>query len=272
MLTWFDPDRTGLTATNGIVRAHEMATVMATEELLALARKERDAILASAAEEALAIVDKAQRRAEDILSKAQEQAAHLMEDASTQFRGELERGHSEGQQLAATEWHQRHAELLAAQTGGQHAPERKLAELVALAAERVVHAEPREALFRRSLETVQSLLQRTGTVTLRVNDTDLDQARAAVAGWPSAAQRNGLVVEVQCDTALSPGSCFFESEIGTLDASLDIQLAGLRGALDRAVSQILDDSESDEYDPESSEDFTTDDHEYTEQHLEESHG
>lgn len=272
MLTWFDPDCTGLNATDGIVRAHEVATVMATEELLTLARKERDAILAAAAEEALMIVDKAQRRAENIVSEAQRQASHLMEDASTQFRGELERGHAEGQQLAATEWHQRHAELLAAQTGGRNAPERKLAELVALAAERVVHAEPREALFRRSLETVQSLLQRTGTVTLRVNDTDLGPARSAVASWPSASQRNGLVVEVQSDTALSPGSCFFESEIGTLDASLDIQLAGLRGALDRAVSLILDDPESDENYGEPSEDFAADDHEHTGQTLEESHG
>jgi type III secretion protein L len=119
------------------------------------------------------------------------------------------------------------------------APEQKLAEIVVMAVQRIIRVEPPDALWRRALQTVQELLQRRGTVTLRVCADDAAHARAAVAGWPTGEPSNGLSVEVRADPTLERGACIFESELGTLDASLDIQLAGMRSALARAALGAL---------------------------------
>lgn len=240
MLTWFTPGRAGVAAVNGIVRAHEVGTVMEVVDLLRQAREERDAILAEAGEEAIRIVDVARHDAEELAARSKQTAAQLVADAQRQALTEVERGYADGQAQAAEQWHGHHARLLAAQGEGMSAPEQKLAEIVVMAVQRIIHIEPREALWQRALQTVQELMQRSGTVSLRVSAGEADRARAAVASWPVASPLNGLTVEVRADPTLAPGSCVFESELGTLDASLDIQLAGIRSALARAVIGALE--------------------------------
>ena len=56
----------------------------------------------------------------------------------------------------------------------------------------------------------------------------------------SELEAQGLAVEVSVDPALSPGSCVFESEAGIIDASLQTQLDGLRGAMERAVRKMVE--------------------------------
>jgi len=235
MLTWFTPGRAGVAASNGIVRAHEVGTVMDIVELLRTARQERDAILAGAGEEAVKTIDDAQRTADDVIARARQEASELLADAQRQASAEVERGYADGHQKAVEQWHQHHAQLLRAQDKGMTAPEQKLAEIVVMAVQRIIHVEPPEALWQRAMQTVRELLQRRGMVTLRVCADDAARARAAVAGWPTGDPPNSLSVEVRADPTLERGACVFESELGTLDASLDIQLAGMRSALARAV-------------------------------------
>jgi type III secretion protein L len=239
MLTWFTPGHAGVASSNGIVRAREVGTVMDVVELLRTARHERDAILAAAGEEAVKTVDAAQRTADEVIAQARQEASQLLADAQRQALAEVERGYADGQKQAVEQWHQHHAQLLRAQDKVMSAPEQKLGEIVVMAVQRIIHVEPPDALWRRALQTVQELLQRRGTVTLRVAADDAAHARAAVAGWPTGEPSNGLSVEVRADPTLERGACVFESELGTLDASLDIQLAGMRSALARAVIGAL---------------------------------
>ena len=46
-------------------------------------------------------------------------------------------------------------------------------------------------------------------------------------------------VEVQADTRLRRGGCILESELGVVDASLDVQLEALSRALRSAFSRTL---------------------------------
>ena len=77
---------------------------------------------------------------------------------------------------------------------------------------------------------------------------DHEQARIGLGGLGGLAGQAeaGLTVELKVDPGLKPGSCIFESDLGVLDASLQVQLEGLRGAMERAVRRAL--AESDDID------------------------
>jgi type III secretion protein L len=244
MLIWCHPGGAGLLAERGILRSHEFGTALALEDILGQAREEARAMGLRAAEEALQAVDQAQRQAAQLLDQARSEADALRQQARQEAEDAAARGHAEGSRQAAIEWHARFAELQASHAASLVGMEDRLADIVALAVERIVCAEPREALFRRALQGVREALRDAGGARLRVHPQDAAAAHAAL-GAEGGVLADGLKVQVEPDASLAPGACVLESSIGRLDASLDVQLAGVRSALARATRMALADADAD---------------------------
>jgi type III secretion protein L len=238
MLIWSSPGGGQLLSERGIVRAHEFATVTQLDEILGEARDEAQAIRLRAEEDAERLVDQALQQAGQLILEARQQAAELREQAVRDADAERARGHEEGSHEAAAEWHERFAELQARHDTLLDGTEDRLAGIVALAVERIVRSESREAAFSRALQGVRDALREAGAARMLVHPDEADSAQAALAA-DAGLGGDGPRVQVQADAALLPGACIFESSLGRLDASLDVQLAGMRAALQRATRMAL---------------------------------
>ncbi|MDA8445692.1 type III secretion system stator protein SctL [Paracidovorax valerianellae] len=233
MLIWSHPNGAHLRTNDGIVRAHEIPTVTGVLGLLENVRTECAAIRQEALDEARNTAEAAERSAESLLQAARDAAQAMVEQAREEAAAEREQGHDHGEREAAARWHGRFAQLKATHEDAWHAMDTKLAGVVALAVERIVHSASREALFQRALLTVKDALRQAGTAVLRVHPDEAPAAHTAIAA--AAAGPNEPQVRIETDASLEPGTCIFESDMGRLDTSLHVQLAGVRSALERAT-------------------------------------
>jgi type III secretion system HrpE/YscL family protein len=238
MLIWSSPGGGQLLAERGIVRAHEFATVTELDEILGEARDEAQAIRLRAEEDAERLVDNALQQAGKLVLEARQEADALREQAELEAQAERTRGYEEGGAEAAADWYERFAELQARHDSLLDGNEDRLAGIVALAVERIVRSESREAAFSRALQGVREALREAGSAQMLVHPDEAAAAEAALAA-DRGADSEGPRVQVQADAALPPGACIFESPLGRLDASLDVQLAGMRAALQRATRMAL---------------------------------
>lgn len=232
-----------LACEHGILRASDAQAVLRTHEARAEAQErcaalERDAraraeaIVAQAQSQAAAIVEQARQQAQSQVQAGTQQALELVEQARASIEVSGREAREEAEREGARRWHERHEELAA--RGAQMLADinERLAGVVVTAVERVIAAESRSALFERALKTVHSLMRGATAMTLRLHPDDQPAAQEALA----AVQAQGPGVELLPDATLQSGTCLFESELGVLDASLSVQLEGLRLALTRAAA------------------------------------
>jgi type III secretion protein L len=241
MWTWFEAGSLELALADGLVRRAQVPSFeeasQVIDELRRHAHDGRAAALAAAANieaqarrAAEAVLQQARADAEQIVMQAGEQAQAMYAEAQTQGRVA---GDAEG----AQRWHERHQRLAVA-LDNDLAPRRaQIARVVATAVERIVRAEPAGSLFEKALRDVGELLREATAATLRVHPLDRAEAEAALRslqGMPDPGSR----VEIVADESLARGACLFESALGTLDASLEVQLAALAAALADAADPL----------------------------------
>jgi flagellar biosynthesis/type III secretory pathway protein FliH len=164
-------------------------------------------------------------RAEALLAAARDDAERIRTEAR-------ERGREAGRAELASE-------LLRATAAYEQAREHALAALEPqaisialqaakqlLAAEVTAHPEQIRAIVAPLL----ARLRRARSLVLRVHPDD----RGALEPWLEAARAKGNLpaqLSVETDAALTRGGCVLRSEIGTLDARVETQLAALARAL-----------------------------------------
>ncbi len=111
-----------------------------------------------------------------------------------------------------------------------------LAGIVADAIMLLAKGMDREAIIARSLEAMQPALRDVSWGRLLVHPTAVPAAEAALTTF----RRNtgiGRLVRVEADESLAEDGCVLESEFGRVDASLDTQLAVIRGAMGAAAAR-----------------------------------
>ncbi|ADX44454.1 type III secretion apparatus protein, HrpE/YscL family [Paracidovorax avenae ATCC 19860] len=233
MLIWSSPAGAGLHSPAGILRAAEFETATTAVAVLEGARTEGEHLLAQARQEAADLLEAARRQAQALRDQAAADAAALVDQARADARLLAEQAVADASEEAARRWHAEFAALQASHDAAMAGMEKRLAAVVAMAVERMVLAEPRQALLQRAILTLRDTLGDARTARLRVHPDDADAARAALSAIGS--DPDAPRVQVEADADLPPGSSIFDADIGRLDTSLHVQLAGLRGALERAV-------------------------------------
>jgi type III secretion protein L len=223
MVIWFRDGPCTVGFENGLIKAADFAQVTSLLEINATMQAKAEALLVQA-----------RAQAEQSLAEARAQADVLLAQARAEheqgFAKGFEKGHREGLQAWTTR-------ALADAAQGQRALDKqrdRLGSLVAMAVERVVEQEDKQALFQRALRSVGKLLQEVPLLTLRVHQSDRDSARRAVDAV-LAGVAGGAQIEVVADTRLASGSCLFESDHGVIDAGLQTQLAAIKRAAVKAA-------------------------------------
>ncbi|MFE8646288.1 FliH/SctL family protein [Sphingomonas sp. NCPPB 2930] len=226
MWIWLTLHDSRLGVPHGWLRAAEVERFVAVDEVMRLIDDEVTELRTRARDDADACLMDAQARAAQILEEAAGTARERVAAAEADARQRAEAA-------AMAAWHARRLEQTLAQAASMEAQQEALARLVTTAIERLVRSEPARGLFDKALVQVGELLQGAGAATLRVHPDDLGAAREAVSDAHGGSMPEARI-DVVADETLKPGACLFDSPQGSLDASLEVQLEALRGAIAQA--------------------------------------
>jgi type III secretion protein L len=196
---------------------------------LALQNKHAE-ILANAHAEAAAIV-----------AAAAGDAAALRQQSQREFDSAHERGFEAGRLEAAAQWYARTVELLAQRRELQMSLRNRIAGLVVSAVEKIVVSEEPAALFARAATAVERIIDGSSHLQIRVNPEAHDAAAQAFARAAAGWREHGRPVQitVTADRSLEPGACVCETDIGSIDASLAVQIDAVRSAVGTALRRAL---------------------------------
>jgi type III secretion protein L len=223
MVVWFRHGSCTVGVEDGVVRASDFAALTSLLVAADAVETERQAALDEAMAEAERWRDAMQQTIDKQLAAA----------AKAHKRGYAD-GLKSGREQAATDWAEAALRQAATTQATLVRQSDRIANIVALAVERVIEQEDRGALYLRAVRTVSKLMKDVPLLTLRVPQADHDNARQAV---DEVLSQVGSVVpiEIVVDATLLEGSCLFESDQGVVDAGLATQLAAIRRAVVRAA-------------------------------------
>ncbi|TSB05884.1 serine kinase, partial [Streptomyces benahoarensis] len=170
MLIWSSPRGTSLQAHSGILRAGDFDTASDALAILDQAREEREHLAAQARQDAAVLLARARAEAEQLRADAAAEAVDLVAQTTAQASEEFVR-----------RWHAQLADLQASSEAAMARMEQRLAAIVTTAVQRMVMAEPREAVMRRAVLTLRDTMSEARAARLHVHPDDVPAARAALS-------------------------------------------------------------------------------------------
>jgi type III secretion protein L len=223
MAVWLRYGQNSVGFDDGLIRAADFASLMAAEDAFSSLNAQSHQLLESTQNTCAQLFAAATARAEALVKEA-EQVRALAEIEGMRI----------GREKALDEWTARAVDQAIESRAMLERQKLRLRDIVSLSVERLVGEIDRKALFMGALKTISKLVQDVPLLTLRVHESDLGAARAAV---DESLAQSGLscTIDVLSAPGLEPGACLFESDHGVIDAGLAHQLQSVRRAVARAM-------------------------------------
>jgi type III secretion protein L len=167
---------------------------------------------------------------------AREHAAEIEAEAKRVYEVEKARGYADGRAESAAQEAAEMLESISRKISFFENVEMQVAELVVQATEKVLGELDDQTLVRRVVHNALKVMRNQKQVTVRVAPEHVEalqhQLNDILADYPGV-----TFVDVAADARLRRGGCILESELGVVDASLEIQLDALRRALSKAFQR-----------------------------------
>src|SRR5262249_11124865 len=114
--------------------------------------------------------------------------------------------------------------------------EETVASLVMLALEQMIGAMDDRELLMKVVRRALSVVRERGRVTIRIHPDRVGYVEEQLGVGDGGA--TGRVIEVVADPLLGHRDCILETELGIIDASIDVQLEAIRKSLLHAVGSL----------------------------------
>ena len=183
--------------------------------------------------------------AEQIINAAREQARQIAEQAKEAYEQEKQRGYQDGLDESKVDQADQMLKVVSRTINYLSDVEQTLADILLSGVKKIIGEFDQEqlavSLVRNALQHVRSEKQ----VSIRIPPSQYNMLKARLNDILSDYKGVGFV-DLVADQRLSTGDCIMESEIGVVDASVDVQLRALRKRFSRlkAASAIQQDEES----------------------------
>ena len=170
----------------------------------------------------------------NVLEAAHNQAARIIKQAKQAYLDEKRRGYQDG----LLEGQMNIAEQMM-DTVGQAVDyfasiEKKVTDTVLVALQKIIGEIDEQELIHKVVHNALGVVRNQQQVTLRVSPEQLETVRGTLdkimGDYPGISY-----IDVVGDARLEQGGCILESEMGIVDASLDVQLAAIRKALEKRL-------------------------------------
>jgi type III secretion protein L len=177
-------------------------------------------------------------QADELLRRASERVRRLRSRLKQAHEEERVRARQDGELQAKQEWAARLAAVKAAHhvTLNDLAP--LLVDIVFDAVTQVLGQTDPLQLMQSALQAVNGMLKQARWARLRVHPSQVETARLALAGFSADTVAVAQMLTVIPDASVPLQGCVFETDIGIADASLDLQLAAIRTAVESAVAEL----------------------------------
>ncbi len=175
---------------------------------------------------------------EEVLAEARRQAAAIEAEARRAYEAEKARGYADGQAEAAAETAAQQLEVISRTVSWFEAVEGRMVEVVTAAVRKILGELDEGSLIQHVVHESMRTMRNQRQVTVRVAPDAVAEVQHRLT--TIMADYAGVsFVEVTADARLRRGGCILESELGVVDASVDVQLEALSRALRSAFSRTL---------------------------------
>lgn len=219
-------ERLGVGIEGDVVRRESLARIAELDEGYLALQKQHAEVLSSARDEAASLI-----------ADATAETNAMREAAQREFDSARQRGFEAGRREAIADWYRHTAQILAHRSDMQRLIVPRVGQLVVAAVEKIVAAENPASLFERAAQSVERIVDDGSYLRVHVHPDEHGAAQIEfnriVGRWREMGRAVPLLVKM--DRTLARGDCRCESDIGSIDASLDVQLDAIRAAVARAV-------------------------------------
>ncbi|MDR1303269.1 MAG: type III secretion system stator protein SctL [Puniceicoccales bacterium] len=204
-------------------------------ELVDSANARAQELIDAANQNAEEVIREANAKSQQILNEAQEKRAQIFDEAKKYYESEAKRGYDDGYSTGKAELSQKLAELAVKNADNVKFLESSIAGLVVKALQRVIGEVDRRELIvdivRQALKSVKNQKEAILKVSPRDSQAVRDHLKEILS--------DGVVdyLEVVADSRLALGTCILETDLGVVDASLDVQLEAIVGAFGKATAK-----------------------------------
>lgn len=167
--------------------------------------------------------------AEQIVSNAQAKAANIVAAAEAAYESERQRGYRDGREEARLDQAEQMIENISRTIDYFSKVEGKMVDLVMQAVRKIIQDFDDNDRVLIAVKSALSVVRHQKQMTLRVNSRQLETVKSRVNEILAAYPGVGYL-DIVADNRLVPDACIVESEIGTIEASIEGQLEALRAA------------------------------------------
>jgi type III secretion protein L len=168
--------------------------------------------------------------ATELVGRAKQEGDRILEQAKEVFESEKQRG----LELGLNEGKERVAEIMLNTVGEAvnyfSSLETKMVQVVTHAMERIVGEMDQDELIVRIVRHALEVARNQKQVTLRITPSQVQAVQARVdellVAFPSI-----RYIDLQGDARLKEGGCILETDMGIVEASIDVQLEAIRKSL-----------------------------------------
>jgi type III secretion protein L len=175
--------------------------------------------------------------ASELINSARKEAEHIISEAHKTVEALRERGYQEGLLEGKQKIAEKMFETVQKTVDYLASSEEMLCDIVIDAVRRVIGEFNDRELVIRIVRNAMAVVRSQKHVAIKVSPQDVEVVKAEVDGlmlqFPAVE-----FIEVVPDVRLSPKSCILESEMGIVDASVEVQLKALRNALMKTVRKM----------------------------------
>lgn len=174
--------------------------------------------------------------AEAIIAAARQQAEAIQREAEQAYDAEKQRGYQDGHDEGKLETAEQIMDVLSATVDFYAGIEKRTGQIVMQMLRKILGEFDNETLTYTIVRNALTAVRNQKQVTLRVAP---DQAEALKARTDTLLQGFPSIhfVDVVADRRLSAGGCILETEIGVVDASIEVQLKALERSLAKRLGQ-----------------------------------
>lgn len=183
--------------------------------------------------------------AQDIIQQAQQQAAGIAEEAKTAYQQEKARGYQDGVDESKVDQADQMLKVVSRTITYLSEIEQSLADILLSGVKKIIGEFDQEqlaiSLVRNALQHVRNEKQ----VTIRIPPSQYNMVKARVNDILAEYKGVGFI-DLVADQRLSTGDCIMESEIGVVDASVDVQIKALQKRFEqlKSTSALMQDNDT----------------------------
>ena len=175
--------------------------------------------------------------ADGIVASAKEQADAIILSAKKEFEEQKRLGFQQGLMAGRAEVAEEMVSSVSRTVDYFSKLESQLVELVTSAVRKVIgDVDDRERIVKITRHAL-SVARNQSKVTVRVAPEDFEsvqsQTNEIIRPYPAV-----QFLDVVADRRLEPGSCILETDVGVVDASVDVQLKAIENSLSKSVGML----------------------------------